>query len=165
MFINLVNTTIPFEEYQLTQEKIDALKYRLLWSEGYLHAYELNDSGDPFENYHCFLLLSERKLMFLVVGKASVIDEGCPLISMVDMSEAEPRQLSEEEIINFLSDAYSQNPEKAITGNFVSIDKELDAKLISLHLDNFLDHEPAEKENIKRIILKKIYNYDYQPKL
>lgn len=146
MFINLVNTTIPFEEYQLTQEKIDALKYRLLWSEGYLHAYELNDSGDPFDRYRCFLLSVEGKLMFLVVGAASVIDEGCPLISMVDMSEAEPRQLSEEEIINFLSEAYSQNTEKAITGNFVSIDKELDAKLISLHLNNILDFEPSKRK-------------------
>ena len=54
MFINLVNTDIPFKEYQLSQDKIDALKFQLLPSEGYLNAYELQDEQDPFDCYNVF---------------------------------------------------------------------------------------------------------------
>ena len=163
MFINLVNTEIPFAEYQLTQDKIDALKFRLLLSEGYLNAYELDGKEDPFENYHVFLLLFKGKLLFLVVGKSNVIDSGYPLISMVDMSDKTPRRLDYEEMMAFLSDSYKHNSDKPITGGYVSIDNELDAEIIIQKLDDELDFSHAEKEKLKQIILKKVYNYDYQP--
>ena len=69
MFINLVNTDIPFEEYQITQDKIDALRFRLLLSEGYLNAYELDDIDEEFDCYTIFLLSSGGKLLFLLVGR------------------------------------------------------------------------------------------------
>lgn len=163
MFINLVNTIIPFEEYQLTQDKIDALKFRLLLSEGYLNAYELDEKEDPFENYHVFLLLSNGKILFLIVGNASVIADGYPLLRIVDMSSDMPRQLYDKEMIAFLSDIYKQYPDKPITGGYVSINNELDAKIIIHKLDDELDFAQAEKEKLKQIILKKVYNYDYQP--
>ena len=149
MFINLVNTEIPFAEYQLTQEKIDALKFRLLLSESYLNAYELDEKEDPFENYHVFLLLSNGRLLFLIVGKAAVIEEGYPLISMVDVSAEMPRELHEEEIINFLSDVSKQYPDKPITSGNVSIDNELDARIIIHKLDIDLKYEHAEKKRIE----------------
>lgn len=199
MFINLINTDIPFEEYQLTQDKIDALKFRLLLSEGYLNAYELDEKEDPFENYHVFLLLSKEKLLFLVVGKSNVIDSGYPLICMVDMSDNTSRRLDYEEMMAFLSDSYKHNSDKPITGGYVSIDNELDAEIIIQKLDDDLDYvirarrhvpqepvqesaishyetydepsrrnvdlelssfEKAELERLKKIILKKVYNYD-----
>ena len=64
MFINLVNTDIPFKEYQLSQDKIDALKFQLLLSEGYLNAYELQDEQDPFDCYNVFLLFLEGNCYF-----------------------------------------------------------------------------------------------------
>lgn len=115
MFFNLVNTDIPFAEYQLTQDQIDALKYRLLWSEGYLHAYELQEHSDPFERYMIYLLNIEGKLMFLLVSNGE--DTECPLLRMVDVSESKPRQLNDEELLSFISKSYNHHPDKPLISN------------------------------------------------
>ena len=68
MFINLVNTDIPFAEYQLTQDKIDALRFRLLMCESYLKTYDLYENEDPCENYKVYLFYFDRKLLFLLAA-------------------------------------------------------------------------------------------------
>jgi len=199
MFINLINTAIPFREYQLTQDRLDALKFRLLISESYLSAFDLEEHEDPTQCYNVFLLLSGDKLLFLIVGNSLAIENGFPLLTMVDMSEELPRLLNDEELIKFLSDVYEQNPDKPITTGYVSIDNELDADIIIQKLDDELDYvirsrrhvfqelvqesaishyetydepsrrivdlelsssEKAELERLKKIILKKVYNYE-----
>lgn len=202
MFVNLVNTDIPFAEYQLSQDKIDALKFQLLLNEGYLNAYELQDKPDPFDHYHVFLLLSDGKLLFLIVGNASAIEEGDPYLCMVDMSGEFPRQLKDEEMVDFICCAYHRNQDTPITCGLVSIDNDIDGIIITQKLEDDLDYiikerrrtpkeeievsdihhyeeydkpknrnvdfelsasEQDEMERLKRIFLKKIYNYDYQP--
>ncbi len=199
MFINLVNTTIPFEEYQLTQDRIDALKFRLLMSESYLSAFDLDEREDIEQCYNVFLLLSNEKLLFLIVGNSQAIENCYPMLRLVDVSDGTPHSCSDEELIKFLSDAYEQNPDKPITKGYVSIDNELDAVIIIQKLDDDLDYvirarrhvpqepvqesaishyetydepsrrnvdlelssfEKAELERLKKIILKKVYNYD-----
>ena len=49
MFVNLVNTDIPFAEYQLSQDKIDAMKFRLLLENPDLEACDLTDQEEPDE--------------------------------------------------------------------------------------------------------------------
>lgn len=196
MFINLVNTDIPFAEYQLTQDQIDALKFRLLWSEGYLYADELQEHYDPFERYMIYLLTIEGKLMFLLVSNGT--DINTPLLQMVDMSESEPQQLSEEELIAFLSKSYAQNPDKPLIANLsiteaqmqtiierlkdeleriVKYHRPIDAPIEEPPLHHYdLYHEPvpmyydidelssaesAEVDRLMKIILKKVYNYEY----
>ena len=201
MFINFINTDIPFEEYQLTQDKIDALKFRLLLSEGYLNAYELDERGDLGQCYNVFLLSSNEKLLFLIVGNLHAVENDYPLLRLVDVSDGTPHSCSDEELIKFLSDVHEQHPDKPITKGYVSIDNELDAEIIIQKLDDELDYvirarrhvpqepvqesaishyetydepsrrivdlelsssENAELEHMRKIILRKIYNYDCQ---
>lgn len=46
MFINIVNTDIPFGEFQLSQDKIDAMKFRLLLENPDLEACDLDEQED-----------------------------------------------------------------------------------------------------------------------
>lgn len=156
MFINLVNTEIPFAEYQLSQEKIDALKFRLLLSEGYLNAYELQDEQDPFDCYNVFLLLLEGKLLFLLVGNARAIEDGYPFLCMVDMSGEFPRRLDSEEMIDFICDAYHLNQNTPITCSLVSLDNEIDRIVITQKLEDELEYvikarRRTPKEEIKEV--------------
>lgn len=198
MFINLINTDIPFEEYQLTQDKLDALKFRLLMSESYLSAFDLLEHEDPFQCYHILLLLNNEKLMFLIVGNSQAVENDYPLLSLVDISDGTPRSLNDEELVKFLSDAYKQHPDKPITCGYISLENELDQKTIIPKIEDDLDYlirarrhvpqepvqesvishyetydgpsrnidlelspsEKAERERLKKIILKKVYNYE-----
>ena len=123
MFFNLVNTTIPFSEYQLTQEKIDALKFRLLCSEDYLYAYELTGYEDPVNRYRVYLMQAEGRLMFLLVSNGE--DTECPLLRMVDVSESEPRRLSDEELLSFISKSYNHHPDKPLVSNLSFSESEM----------------------------------------
>ena len=140
MFINLVNTDIPFKEYQITQDKIDALRFRLLLSEGYLNAYELQDEQDPFDCYNVFLLIMEGKLLFLLVGNARAIEDGNPFLCMVDMSGEFPRRLDSEEMIDFIRDAYHLNQNTPITCSLVSLDNEIDRIVVTQKLEDELEY-------------------------
>lgn len=156
MFINLVNTDIPFEEYQLSQDKIDALKFQLLLSEGYLNAYELQDEQDPFDCYNVFLLFLEGKLLFLLVGNARAIEDGYPFMCMVDMSGEFPRRLDSEEMIDFICDAYHLNQNTPITCSLVSLDNEIDRIVITQKLEDELEYiikarRRTPKEEIKEV--------------
>lgn len=156
MFINLVNTDIPFKEYQITQDKIDALRFRLLLSEGYLNAYELQDEQDPFDCYNVFLLIMEGKLLFLLVGNARAIEDGNPFLCMVDMSGEFPRQLDSEEMIDFICDAYHLNQDKPITCGLVSLDNEIDRIVITQKLEDELEYvikarRRTPKEEVKEV--------------
>lgn len=156
MFINLVNTDIPFKEYQLSQDKIDALKFQLLLSEGYLNAYELQDEQDPFDCYNVFLLFLEEKLLFLLVGNARAIEDGYPFLCMVDMSGEFPRRLDSEEMIDFICDAYHLNQNTPITCSLVSLDNEIDRIVITQKLEDELEYvikarRRTPKEEIKEV--------------
>ena len=156
MFINLVNTDIPFKEYQLSQDKIDALKFQLLLSEGYLNAYELQDEQDPFDCYNVFLLFLEEKLLFLLVGNARAIEDGYPFLCMVDMSGEFPRRLDSEEMIDFICDAYHLNQNTPITCSLVSLDNEIDRIVITQKLEDELEYvikarRRTPKEEIKEL--------------
>ena len=167
MFINLVNTDIPFKEYQLSQDKIDALKFQLLLSEGYLNAYELQDEQDPFDCYNVFLLFLEEKLLFLLVGNARAIEDGYPFLCMVDMSGEFPRRLDSEEMIDFICDAYHLNQDKPITCGLVSLDNEIDRIVISQKLEDELEYvikarrrTPKEEVKEESAVLRHYEEYD-----
>lgn len=167
MFINLVNTDIPFKEYQLSQDKIDALKFQLLLSEGYLNAYELQDEQDPFDCYNVFLLFLEEKLLFLLVGNARAIEDGYPFLCMVDMSGEFPRQLDSEEMIDFICDAYHLNQDKPITCGLVSLDNEIDRIVITQKLEDELEYvikarrrTPKEEVKEESAVLRHYEEYD-----
>lgn len=167
MFINLVNTDIPFKEYQLSQDKIDALKFQLLLSEGYLNAYELQDEQDPFDCYNVFLLLLEGKLLFLLVGNARAIEDGYPFLCMVDMSGEFPRRLDSEEMIDFICDAYHLNQDKPITCSLVSLDNEIDRIVITQKLEDELEYvikarrrTPKEEVKEESAVLRHYEEYD-----
>lgn len=167
MFINLVNTDIPFKEYQLSQDKIDALKFQLLLSEGYLNAYELQDEQDPFDCYNVFLLFLEEKLLFLLVGNARAIEDGYPFLCMVDMSGEFPRRLDSEEIIDFICDAYHLNQNTPITCSLVSLDNEIDRIVITQKLEDELEYvikarrrTPKEEVKEESAALRHYEEYD-----
>ena len=156
MFINLVNTDIPFEEYQITQDKIDALRFRLLLSESYLNAYELDDIDEEFDCYTIFLLSSEGKLLFLLAGNATAVEEGYPVLRIIEMSNDSSRKLDEEEVVDFISNAYDQNQDKPITDGFVSLDNEIDRIIITQKLEDELEYiikarRRTPKEEIKEV--------------
>ena len=167
MFINLVNTDIPFEEYQLSQDKIDALKFQLLLSEGYLNAYELQDEQDPFDCYNVFLLFLKGKLLFLLVGNARAIEDGYPFLCMVDMSGEFPRRLDSEEMIDFICDAYHLNQNTPITCSLVSLDNEIDRIVITQKLEDELEYvikarrrTPKEEVKEESAVLRHYEEYD-----
>ena len=167
MFINLVNTDIPFKEYQLSQDKIDALKFQLLLSEGYLNAYELQDEQDPFDCYNVFLLFLEEKLLFLLVGNARAIEDSYPFLCMVDMSGEFPRRLDSEEMIDFICDAYHLNQNTPITCSLVSLDNEIDRIVITQKLEDELEYvikarrrTPKEEVKEESAVLRHYEEYD-----
>lgn len=163
MFFNLVNTDIPFAEYQLTQDQIDALKYRLLWSEGYLHAYELQEHSDPFERYMIYLLNIEGKLMFLLVSNGE--DINTPLLRIVDMSKSGPRQLSDEELIAFLSKSYDQNPDKPLTFNLSFTEEQMQTIIVCLRdkLERFVESSRPPKGSLQEEPPLHHYDLYYEP--
>ena len=204
MFISLVNTDIPFKEYQLTQDKIDALKFRLLLCESYLEAYDLAEYDDPFENYKVFLFSIKDKLLFLLVAinTDNNYNYGYPLLRMIDASNEELHTLSDAEMVEILSDAYNMSPDKPLVPNVILSERDIDYTISQLrsqmvedvvrgrrgvfekefkeepslnHYECYdvperrnvaLELSPAEENEVNRlmhIILKKIYNYDYQP--
>ena len=121
MFINLVNTDIPFEEYRLSRETIDALKYRLLESEWYLHVYEMQGKSDPFDEHWVYLLNNKGKL-YVLIAATGIIEYGLspfhgrpPLLQMLEVAGDGLRRLSDYEMIQFLSESYEQNPDKPIS--------------------------------------------------
>lgn len=113
MFINLVNTDIPFEEYQLTQDQIDALKFRLLQQR--ICDLDIDDLTEEYSyNYVVALLRIKQRLLFLLIPtNVNMCNpfEGFSLYMMFDMSERTPKQLSNEEIIDFFAVAYQHNPD------------------------------------------------------
>ena len=166
MFINLVNTDIPFEEYQITQDKIDALRFRLLLSEGYLNAYELDDIDEEFDCYTIFLLSSGGKLLFLLVGNAKAVEEGYPVLRIIEMSNDSSRKLEDEEVVDFISSAYDQNQDKPITCGFVSLDNEVD-RIIIQKLEDELEYiikarrrTPKEEVKEESAVLRHYEEYD-----
>lgn len=166
MFINLVNTDIPFEEYQITQDKIDALRFRLLLSEGYLNAYELDDIDEEFDCYTIFLLSSGGKLLFLLVGNATAVEEGYPVLRIIEMSNDSSRKLEDEEVVDFISSAYDQNQDKPITCGFVSLDNEVD-RIIIQKLEDELEYvikarrrTPKEEVKEESAVLRHYEEYD-----
>ena len=204
MFINLVNTDIPFEEYQLTQDKIDALRFRLLMCESYLETYDLYENEDPCENYKVYLFYFDRKLLFLLVAinTDNNYNYNYPLLRMVDASNEELRTLSDAEMVEVLSRAYELNPDKPLVPNVNLHERDIDYTISQLrsqivedivrkhrgifdkefkeehslnHYECYdvperrnvaLEFSPAEENEVNRlmhIILKKIYNFDYQP--
>ncbi len=204
MFINLVNTDIPFEEYQITQDKIDALRFRLLMCESYLKTYDLYENEDPCENYKVYLFYFGRKLLFLLIAinTDNNYNYGYPLLRMVDASNKELRTLSDVEMVEVLSSAYELNPDKPLVPNVALHECDIDYMISQLrsqivedivrnrrgiyekefkeesslnHYECYdvperrnvaLDLSPAEEDEVNRlmhIILKKIYNLDYQP--
>ncbi|MBR4563689.1 MAG: hypothetical protein IKO26_04480 [Paludibacteraceae bacterium] len=204
MFINLVNTDIPFAEYQLTQDKIDALRFRLLMCESYLETYDLYENEDPCENYKVYLFYFDRKLLFLLVAinTDNNFNYGYPLLRMVDASNEELCTLSDAEMLDVLSRAYELNPDKPLVPNVNLDERDIDYTISQLRFqivedivrkhrgifdkefkeEHSLNHyecydvperrnvalelSPAEDNEVNRlmhIILKKIYNFDYQP--
>ena len=205
MFINLVNTEIPFQEYQLTQEKIDALRFRLLLSESYLSANELTDDESDPTIHQIFLLRHEDQLLFLIVHVDCYCDREVPfyplMINIVEIIGDNLRHLSDEEVLSFLSDTYDQQPDRPLTRDLYLPDGE-DARCRLIEdwrcdlanyirfrhrdvqpqkSDKALHHyecdlsgerdgawglspiELEETEHLMAVVLKKIYNYDYQP--
>ena len=127
MFINLVNTDIPFEEYRLSRETIDALKYRLLESEWYLHVYEMQEKPDPFDEHWVYLLNKAKKLYVLVVA-TGMIEDGWspfhgkpPLLQMLEVAGDGLRHLSDYEMIQFLTELYEENPDKPLSDEPIPI--------------------------------------------
>ena len=204
MFINLVNTDIPFAEYQLTQDKIDALRFRLLMCESYLETYDLYENEDPCENYKVYLFYFDRKLLFLLVAinTDNNYNYNYPLLRMVDTSNEELRTLSDADMVEVLSRAYELNPDKPLVPNVNLNERDIDYTISQLRSqivedivrkhrgifdkefkeEHSLNHyecydvperrnvalelSPAEENEVNRlmhIILKKIYNFDYQP--
>ena len=204
MFINLVNTDIPFAEYQLTQDKIDALRFRLLMCESYLETYDLYENEDPCENYKVYLFYFDRKLLFLLVAinTDNNYNYNYPLLRMVDASNEELRTLSDADMVEVLSRAYELNPDKPLVPNVNLHERDIDYTISQLrsqivedivrdsrgvfekefkeepslnHYECYdvperrnvaLELSPAEENEVNRlmhIILKKIYNFDYQP--
>lgn len=167
MFINLVNTDIPFEEYQITQDIIDALRFRLLLSEGYLNAYELDDIDEEFDSYTIFLLSSGGKLLFLLVGNATAVEEGYPVLRIIEMSNDSSRKLEDEEVVDFISSAYDQNQDKPITCGLVSLDNEIDRIVITQKLEDELEYvikarrrTPKEEVKEESAVLRHYEEYD-----
>ena len=109
MFINLVNTDIPFEEYNLTQDQIDALKFRLLQQN--IFDLEIEDlEEEPSYNYDVVLLRIKQRLFFLLIPIHTDEFGDFPFYMMFDMSERTPKQLSTEEIIDFFTNTYKRSP-------------------------------------------------------
>lgn len=204
MFINLVNTDIPFAEYQLTQDKIDALRFRLLMCESYLETYDLYENEDPCENYKVYLFYFDRKLLFLLVAinTDNNYNYNYPLLRMVDASNEELRTLSDADMVEVLSRAYELNPDKPLVPNVNLHERDIDYTISQLRSqivedivrkhrgifdkefkeEHSLNHyecydvperrnvalelSPAEENEVNRlmhIILRKVYNFDYQP--
>lgn len=112
MFINLANTDIPFEEYNLTQDQIDALKFRLLQQN--IWDLEMEDLEEQCSyNYDIVLLRVQQRLFFLLIPTGLYADEfgNFPFFIMLDMSDRTPKQLSDKEIIDFFTDAYTRHPD------------------------------------------------------
>ena len=165
MFINLVNTDIPFEEYQITQDKIDALRFRLLLSEGYLNAYELDDIDEDIDCYTIFLLSSGGKLLFLLVGNATAVEEGYPVLRLLEIFNDSLRQLEDEEVVDFITNAYNQNQDKPITCGFVSLENEIDRITITQKLEDELEYlikarRSTSKEGIEASTIHHYEAYD-----
>ena len=115
MFINLANTDIPFEEYWLSKETIDALKFRLLESEGYLEVYEMHERLDPFDK-HCVYLMGKKRKLYVLIAATKIKDDGwSPLLRMLEVVGDGFRRLSDDELIQFLTELYERNPDKPIS--------------------------------------------------
>lgn len=114
MFINLANTDIPFEEYRLSRETIDALKYRILKSEWYLHVYELQEKPDPFDNHWVYLLNKAEKLYMLIATTGRKEDGWSPLLRILEVVGDGLRRLSDGEMLQFISELYEKNPDTPI---------------------------------------------------
>lgn len=146
MFINLANTDIPFEEYQLlTQDQIDALKFRLLWKLQQsiygldlhsIYGLDLSDFETTYQPYHnnCIILLSiEKRLLFLLVANENCVDECRPFLTIVDMSNRYPYILSDDEMIDLLMDSYKRNPNTSLIPFLALLPNDENKKTVLLH--------------------------------
>lgn len=138
MFVNLVNTDIPFEEYQLTQDKIDALKFRLLQSESYLNINDLDEEKYGEELYRVFLLNVDDQLRFFVVSMGREdIDAFFPLLRMIDVSDGTlKKRFSDEEILAFIINSYELYPNQSFMSEAYYMDN---LQRIIRHLRNMVE--------------------------
>lgn len=129
MFINLVNTDIPFEEYNLTQDQIDALKFRLLQQN--ILDLEMEDLEEQYHyNYDVVLLRVKQRLLFLLIPIDMYPDKFgyFPFFIMLDMSDCTPKRLSDEETIDFITETYKCHPYTPLV-HHIFLPQDTDAKL------------------------------------
>ena len=119
MFVNLVNTDIPFAEYQLSQDKIDAMKFRLLLENPDLEACDLTDQEEPDEMYRVFLFRDEDTLFMLVVAIHAIYEQPSEMIRLFDLDSPYDVRWTFAELLFYLKGAYERHPNKPITGGSV----------------------------------------------
>ena len=120
MFVNLVNTDIPFAEYQFSQDKIDAMKFRLLIENPDMEACDLTEQEEPDEMYRVFLFRDEDTLFMLVVPIYAILyDRSTEMLRFFDMGAKYPIQWTFNSLLDYLKEAYQKHPNNPITGQTV----------------------------------------------
>jgi len=120
MFVNLVNTEIPFAEYQLTRDQIDALKFRLLWEDEELDVSDLSERQIGGEMNRVFFFRDEDSLFMLVVPIYAILyDRPTEMIRIFDMGAKYPVQWTFNSLLDYLKEAYQKHPDNPITGKTV----------------------------------------------
>ena len=113
MFINLVNTDIPFEEYRLTRDQIDALKFNLLQIEKYLDVSDLDEQDCAGERYRVFLTTIDGNLAFLIVSMGVEQEYyGFQILHMRELCGEDAKECGESEILDFVIKSYEKYPER-----------------------------------------------------
>lgn len=166
MFINLVNTSIPFEEYNLTQDQIDAFKFRLLWKLQHsvygLNLYDLDlsdfeETYQPYHNNHIVLLPIEKRLLFFLIANETCVDECRPFLTIVDMSNQEPYLLSDNEMIDLLMDSYEHTPNTPLI-HLALLPQDKNDKIVLLHY--IKDSIAIFVQDKPKPMGKKLHHYD-----
>ena len=119
MFVNLVNTDIPFAEYQLSQDKIDAMKFRLLCEDSELEIWDLSEQEEEGERYRVFLFLDKDTLFMLVVAINAIYERPSQMIRLFDLDSPYEVRWTFAEILGYLKEAYQNHPNISITGSSV----------------------------------------------
>ena len=120
MFVNLVNTEIPFAEYQLSRDQIDALKFRLLWEDEELDVSDFSERQIAGEMNRVFFFRDEDSLYMLVVPiNAIFYERPTEMIRFFDMGAKYPIQWTFNSLLDYLKEAYQKHPNNPITGKSV----------------------------------------------
>ena len=105
MFINLINTEIPFKEYKLTKDELDKCRKRLLAIEPHLCITEEEEPEDA-DLFDVFYFVGDGNLITCIIPSFNEINTP----SIFVLSDERDYEMDEKSVFDFLGFVYEKNP-------------------------------------------------------